>query len=248
MMKTLAKYFRFAAMLFALLMPALACSLSGVTGSGRVTSEARTVSGFDAVSLSGSGELVITQGETEGLTIEAEDNILPHIKTEVKNGELIIAFDREDGGSFYRPTQPIQFNLALKDLRTLDLSGSGSVYATALKADRLTVNVSGSGSVKFDQLQANDLNYDLSGSGQAELSGQVTSQQVNIGGSGDYRAGDLESQTAVVKMSGSASVTLWAQESLDVHMSGSGSVSYYGSPKITSDTSGSGSLNSLGDK
>ena len=38
-----------------------------VVGSGRVATETRAVSNFDAVSLSGVGDLTITQGETEGL-------------------------------------------------------------------------------------------------------------------------------------------------------------------------------------
>ena len=60
-----------------------ACSLSSIqdsgetiTGSGNVVTENRPVSGFDGVSHTGIGRVIITQGEEESLTIEADDNIL----------------------------------------------------------------------------------------------------------------------------------------------------------------------------
>jgi hypothetical protein len=222
--------------------------LSVVRGSGDIQAEERPVSGFDAVNFSGNGELVITQGDTEGLTVEADDNLLPYIKTEVRNGELFIGFEKEDWETVYRPSQPIRFDLALKDLKALSLSGSGRITSPIINADRLSLDVSGSGSLMIDQLGAADLILGLSGSGQVDLSGEVASQQVGLSGSGSYLAGDLESQTAKVTSDGSGSGTVWVSENLDVTLSGSGSVSYFGSPTVTSDVSGSGSLTSLGGK
>jgi hypothetical protein len=246
-MKSLIQLIRFSILTIVLLtLPA--CGLRVIEGSGQIETESRPVSGFDAVNFSGSGELVITQGNTEALTVEADDNLLPYIKTEVRNGELFIGFDREDGDAFYRPSQPVRFNLAVKDLRRAALSGSGSISMGELNTDRLTLEVSGSGNVRIDQLQAPEMTFNLSGSGQADLSGQVASQQIDISGSGGYRAGDLESERAALQTSGSASAVLWVNDSLDVEISGSGSVSYYGSPTINSNVSGSGSLTSLGDK
>lgn len=247
-MKTVNKLTCKSILVVMLLLLLTACGLSVVQGSGNIQTEARPVSGFDRVMFAGNGELVITQGDTESLTVEADDNLLPLIKTEVKNGELFIGFDKEDWDTFYRPSQPIRFNLALDDLSALTLSGSGRATMAELIADHLLIEVSGSGSVEVDQLQASDLSLVLSGSGQVELSGQATLQEVGISGSGTYHGGDLESQTASVSSSGSGSGTLWVRESLEAKLSGSGSVSYYGSPAVTSESSGSGSLTSLGEK
>src|SRR5690242_12646963 len=54
-----------------------------VHGSGNVVTEARPVSGFDRVSVSGAGQLKVTQGDAESLTIETDDNLLPYIRSEV---------------------------------------------------------------------------------------------------------------------------------------------------------------------
>src|SRR5437870_5172514 len=61
-----------------------------VHGSGNIVTEDRQVSGFDGVSVSGAGELIISQGNVEALRIETDDNLLPLIKSEVHDGRLLI--------------------------------------------------------------------------------------------------------------------------------------------------------------
>src|SRR5512134_3419247 len=50
-------------------------------GSGNVITQTREVGDFDKVSFSSFGELTIQQGESESLSIEAEDNVLAEIET-----------------------------------------------------------------------------------------------------------------------------------------------------------------------
>jgi hypothetical protein len=50
--------------------------------------EPRTVPGFSAVSLSGSGQVTIEQTGRESLTVTTDDNLLPYIKTDVKGNTL----------------------------------------------------------------------------------------------------------------------------------------------------------------
>mgnify|MGYP002682593131 CR=1 FL=1 len=86
--------------LFIILVAALALSACNVnlqignneviTGSGNVATREIEVSGFDAVRLAGVGDLTITQGQTESLTIEAEDNILDVLESKVRAGELVL--------------------------------------------------------------------------------------------------------------------------------------------------------------
>ena len=68
----------------------LLSACNAVRGSGDVVTETRAVSGFDQVSLSGQGELIVTQGDQESLEIEAEDNIIAVIETEVRGNTLYI--------------------------------------------------------------------------------------------------------------------------------------------------------------
>ena len=52
-------------------------NVKSLTGSGNIVTEDRPVSDFDQIVLTGLGEMIITQGDTESLTIEADDDTPP---------------------------------------------------------------------------------------------------------------------------------------------------------------------------
>ena len=215
-----------------------------VTGSGKVVSETRTVANFDKVSVGGSGELVITQGDEESLVIRADDNLLPFIKSQVSGGELSIGWENAN----LRPSQTIRYELRVKNLGAIQLSGSLQAKAEQLKCEHLSVGISGSGKVSIAKLEAKELDVQVSGSGEFELSGHVNVQKVGISGSGRYAAGDLGSERVEANVSGSGNLTIWATQNLSTHISGSGDVNYYGTPSVQSEISGSGRVRSLGAK
>jgi hypothetical protein len=220
--------------------------LNVTTGSGNVISEDREVNNFDGVDLAGSGDLIITQGDEEALVIEAEDNILPLIESEVRNGTLRLGMKPTSG--IVNTRRGIKYYLTVQNLSEIMLSGSGSISAEQLDSGNLAVNVSGSGEVAIDELTADEVSMQISGSGNIDVAGSVDQQRLVVSGSGNYRAGDLASQIADIRVSGSGEATVWASESLNIEISGSGDVEYYGNPQVNQQTSGSGSTRSLGDK
>ena len=223
-----------------------ACNLNIVRGSGDIVTEARNVSDFERVALSGSGELIIIQDGEESLTIETDDNVMQYIKSEVRGETLELDFDPVRTGSI-SPTR-LTFTLHVNDLRSLDIAGSGMVTAESIVTDRLDVEVSGSGNIEVDSLMADVVETKISGSGEVNLSGEITKQAIEISGSGKYETQNLRCETAIVDVSGSGKATVWATDALETHIAGSGSVSYYGNPKTDSSTSGSGTVRSLGEK
>ena len=246
------------------LMALLLTACGSERGSGNLITEDREVSDFDRVELIGVGELTLTQGGSESLTIEAEDNVMPQIKSEVRNDTLVIGLE-SDLLDRIEPTKPIKFDLTVKELKGLSLSGSGNINSANLNTEDLDLTLSGSGDIKIANLAAEDVEFalsgsgelaidtfsaekveaTLSGSGQVELAGQVSEQKIAISGSGEYRAAELESQEAEIEVSGSGDVTVWANERLDVEMNGSGDVDYIGAATVTEDISGSGSVTRL---
>jgi len=220
-----------------------ACQMA--RGSGDMVTERREASNFDSVTLLGSGEVIIVQDGEESLTIETDDNILQYITSEVSGGTLILAF--EPGTANISPTK-LTFTVGVDDLVGASVDGSGDIVAGSLETGSLDVDISGSGMVKIDNLTAEELTVVIEGSGDAELAGQVKQQTVNIDGSGEYRAGDLRSDSATVNVDGSIGAIVWAVKTLNVTINGSGSVGYYGSPSVSYSEEGSGSLNSVGEK
>jgi hypothetical protein len=188
-------------------------------GAGSIVSESRDVSGFDEVELRGFGNLSIEQTGGESLTVEAEEDVLPKLATEVVNGRLIIG---PEPGTTVRTTGPIDYELTVENLNALEVSGSGNVQAEGIETDRLAVTVGGAGNVK--------------------IGGEADEQEVNVSGSGVYRAEDLESREAKVGVAGAGSAIVNASEELDADVGGAGSVEYVGDPDVEQDVSGAGRL------
>jgi Putative auto-transporter adhesin, head GIN domain len=182
-----------------------------------VTSESRNVSGFEEVELQGVGNLSIQQTDSESLTVEAEEDVLSKIRTEVENDRLIIG---PEPNTSIQTTQPINYDLTVKDLNALKVSGSGNVDAEDISTDELAVTTSGTGNVK--------------------ISGEADSQGINISGSGSYQAEDLESKEVKVDVGGSGSAIVNVSDELDAKVSGIGSVEYIGDPTVNQYVSGAG--------
>jgi hypothetical protein len=219
-----------------------ACSgAKTIQGSGNVTTESRDVSDFSEVELQGIGNLTVQQTSSESLTIEAEDNIIPYLKTEVQNNRLTLYIEN---GVNLRTTEPINYRLTVKDLSDLKLTGSGMINVENINTNNLKITTTGSGNVRANT-DINNLEVALSGSGDAKMDGKTDSQAVNISGSSRYQAEDLQSKEAKIVISGSGLATLNVSDTLDARISGSGSVQYRGEPTVSTQISGSGGVSKL---
>jgi hypothetical protein len=214
-----------------------------VQGSGNVKTESRDVRGFDAVEVAGIGTLVVTQGDSEHLTISAEDNILPKLASDVVNGRLEL---HPEANTHLDTTQPIRYDLTVKQLKEIRLAGSGDIQASTLNADSLDLAVAGSGNGNIGHLTAKTLNVTIAGSGTLTLAGQAVQQNVHISGSGRYRASDLQSQQANVDIAGSGDCAVRVSDRFDVMIAGSGNVTYLGSPTVNQTIVGSGRVSKAG--
>jgi len=214
-------------------------------GSGKVVTETRDVKYFDRVTLKGSGNLIIEQGDEESLTIEAENNIIPMITTEVQRTNLVIDYEWRFL-SIRIPTKPINFYLKVKDIKAITLSGSGTIKSDSLKGEQIDINISGSGKADLN-VNVKEINTRISGSGSVKVAGEAEKQEIVISGSGSYPASGLASKECRIVISGSGSCIVRVSDDLDVHISGSGNVSYIGNPMINQDISGSGKVNNFSD-
>lgn len=219
-----------------------------VEGSGNIISEDRPVSGFDRISLSGFGDVTVEQGTSESLTVHTDDNIMPYIETEVKGNTLVLGFTNAGERRSFDPTDGIKFDLVVKDLSRIDISGAGKVNIDRLETSRLQIDLSGAGSLEIDSLLADELVTRISGAGSIIIAGQVKGQEVTHSGVGTYYAADLESETAIFDISGAGSATIWVSETLDVEISGLGNIIYYGNPRVIQNVSGLGKLINQGEK
>lgn len=212
-----------------------------VIGSGKVITQSREVGDFSRISFSGMGDLLISQSNYPGLSIDAEDNIIDFLKTEVYDGTLHVNF--KDANAFnIHNTKPIVIKASVTKLEGIRFSGSGSIATqNQLDINDLKLSISGSANVDLN-VKGNKLTTILSGLGQITSRGSVNSQEIWLSGSGIYQGQDLTSETVTINLSGAGKVTIDAKRSLDVSISGAGTVWYLGDPKIHQVISGSGKL------
>jgi hypothetical protein len=204
-------------------------------GSGKIVTETRDVSHFDSLELSGIGDITLIQSDQEALEIEAEDNVLQHITTEVRNGTLYIGLEPK----VILPTKPVKYTLKMHNIHGLATRGVSSVKSSgSIHTDRLEIDISGTGSIELEDLTCANLSISISGAGSFQASGKASDQKITLSGAGNYRGQDLQSQTAEVTISGLGQVTLWVTDRLDVTISGTGGVDYYGTPEINQQVSG----------
>jgi hypothetical protein len=229
-----------------------------VMGSGEVVEESRSVGGITGVELAMQGTLQIERGESESLRIEAEDNLLEYIETDVFGGTLTI---RSSSGVNLQNTEPIRYYLTVTGLDSIVVSSSGDITAPGFEADRfsvtdhssgdvtlgpmvcdsLDVQVSSSGNVTVESLEAASIEVQISSSGNVRVGqGTVDTQEVRINSSGEYEAGALASGEARVYLTSSGGATLRVQDHLTADLSSSGDIVYYGNPSLDENTTSSG--------
>lgn len=213
-------------------------------GSGNVITETREVSNFDRIALSGIGDVTLIQGNEDSLKIEAEDNVIPYIITEVEDETLYIDFKHKA----IIPRESIKFIITMREIRGLATKGVSNLEADKVETDSLDIGISGTGNVNINKLSAESLTINISGAGNFSAEGQVTDQKVSLSGAGNYDGEDLETRTTDVAISGIGQVSLWVTDQLNVTISGTGGVDYYGSPQVNQQISGLGKVDHKGNK
>jgi len=213
-----------------------------VNGSGNVVTEERDAGGFQQVSFALMGRMVLRPGDTESVTITADDNIMRLIEAEVRDGVLHVGRTSEAGMAQLRPSEEIVYEVTYRELSGLSLSGSGSMDLAGLETPFLELSLSGSGAVIVKGLEGGQIRTSISGSGAINLSGTADSHSLDLSGSGTYRTGELVSRDARLTISGSGTAVVNATETLSVMLSGSGVVRYMGDPDLTESVSGSGAI------
>jgi hypothetical protein len=217
----------------------LRIGFGGVTGSGKIQTDTRAVSGFQAISLKTSANLVLRQGSREGVELRADDNVLPLIETRVVDGTLEIR--GRDGASYSTKTKPV-ITVDLIRLSGLSVSGSGDIRGDGLTSPALKIAVSGAGDIRLNKLAVDDLGIKVTGSGDVRFNGRAGKLGIAIAGSGDVATAGLEADEVSVSISGSGNASVNARKTLAVSIAGSGDVTYSGDAVPKTSIAGSGTV------
>ena len=191
--------------------------IGGVHGSGVRKTEKRDLPAFNSLDTSGAFEVEVNCQKPATFEIEADDNILPLIQTEVKNGVLHVTTTKS-----YSSRGGIILRITVPDLASVKSTGAGKFHVSDVKNDSFEVQ--------------------STGAAQVVVSGQTKSAKIGSTGAGKIDAHNLRAKNAEVSVTGAASVEVDAADELDVTVSGAGRVTYSGNPKLNKHVSGAGQV------
>ena len=209
-----------------------------------MTTQERALPTFSAIELRGIGDLHITQGEHAPLRIDADDEALSEMVTEVAGDRLVIRFDPWKALRFWGASRRADFYITLPDLTAVSVSGSGTIDMPSYSAHRLELTINGTGNVRAN-IGVNELKVAISGSGDATLTGIAHKQEVRISGAGTYSALGLQSREANVSIGGAGKAHVQVSETLDASIGGAGTVVYSGTPRVTQRIAGFGKVEQM---
>ena len=211
-------------------------------GQGSVATKVLSVPSFNGIDFQIAGDVVITQGSKQEVSVTGNANVIRNIKTRVSDGVWDINFGKKCFDHY-----ELIVNITTPDIEKVFLSGTGVITINNF-SDQSDLNliVSGSGRINIGAFSGcENLSINISGHGDILADSEFTSLKnldIVISGSGDYKGFPISTDECDINLSGSGNCEVFVREKLDVKISGSGNVYYEGNPSLTMNISGAGNV------
>lgn len=176
--------------------------------SGVTANEKRDVADFDSIETSGAITVEVVSQKGFNVSVEADQNILPYIKTEVDGDTLKIY--REGRFSFYGNSKVV-VRIAMPEIKRVDISGASTANISDVKEESLDLQCSGASKIS--------------------VSGEVKELRSEVSGASKIDAESLKAENAEVSASGASKASVSVTGDLNADASGASSISYIGEPK-----------------
>jgi hypothetical protein len=189
----------------------------GVAGSGKRVTQKRDVAAFTSINTQGAFNIDVVCQKPVALELEADDNIVPLISTEVSNNTLYIK-----GLQDFSVQEPISLKISVPNLDGLSVSGAGTMDISGMKNDKFEI--------------------DSSGAPKITVSGNTKVVDIDTSGAARIDTHKLHATKAIVDSKGVSKVDLAASDQLDVTISGPSFVTYEGDPVVNKTVHGPGKV------
>ena len=206
-----------------------------VRGNGKVVKEERTISGFDAITISNGIDVLISQDTFEKVVVEADENIQKILITEVKEGKLKIYLDESVNNA-----SQMKVYVTLKQLKSLEgNSGADVKSAGRINAESLKIHASSGSDVKME-VNCSQLFLDSSSGSDLTVSGSAQWLKASSSSGSDLNAAKLAAEKGEVSASSGSDLDVTATKEVKAHASSGADVTVYGNPAIRDTNRSSG--------
>jgi hypothetical protein len=208
-----------------------------VKGSGTITTENRTVTEkFTGIDVSSAIEVTLEQADKVEVIVEADDNLLNTIKTEVKNGKLVIS--NESYVTIRNGTRRVTVKMPI--IEDLEASSASSITnKNTLKGNQIFIKSSSAGSIKLD-LEMDAITCKSSSGSSIELKGLAMQLDTQASSGSTTKCFKLLANSIVADASSGSSIDVHPIVSLKAEASSGASIEYNSVPKNLQKKSSSG--------
>lgn len=208
---------------------------------GRKT-ETRPVSSFSGINASGIFNITISKGSKESLVIEADDKVLPYVRSEVRNGVLHLYLGNDNK---LKNVKTLKATVVMKNLDRVTLSGACKLTSNdTFTPGKFKGDCSGASEMTIT-LNTGQLNIETSGSCNVRMKANVTGDtKIDLSGASKIR-GDLKAADVKFNISGVSSVELnGSAKDFKLNVSGASKVKAedFVAKDVTVEASGAGKI------
>ncbi|MFK5958762.1 MAG: head GIN domain-containing protein [Lutibacter sp.] len=213
--------------------------ITGIRGNGNVVSEDRNInSDFDAIKVQQGINLYLTQGSVTDLNVEADENIIDLLITEVKNGELKIYFDK----NVYKAKERNVYLTATKISKISASSGASVKSENTLQVSSLDLSSSSGSSIKI-HVNASEVTSESSSGSTINIFGKTATFSAEASSGSSIDADKLEAIDVYAKASSGANIDVNVTGNLTAKASSGGDIDFEGNPThVNKKTSSGGSV------
>ncbi len=208
-----------------------------VMGSGKSATRDFNLTDFTQLDVGNAFQVEVTQADTFGVTITADDNLFDYIRVTREGNTLRISLDPTHRYSL--GLNAMQAKIKMPTLEGVVFSGATRGTIAGFKSTRdLSVNLSGASGLTGG-IDAGNVSLEASGASSVTLTGSGKDARLNASGASRFNLGDFALDTADVTLSGASSGAVNAKSKLGYDLSGASNLTYSGTPVIgKSQTSG----------
>ncbi len=152
-----------------------------VIGKGELVDNTIELSSFNKISIEGQASVSVAYGDTQKVTITAQQNIFEAMNNHVSNGKLFI--DYKEHTSVQSSKGIIVKIISPTAITDFSVDGSGDLIISGKPQDVFNTEINGSGSVNAYDLEVCNVSISIDGSGNCKVKATKT-LDVEINGSG----------------------------------------------------------------
>ncbi len=220
----------------------LVAGISSQALAGNENSQTRSVRDFDAIKVSTGVQLYLSMNDRQAVRIEADDEILEDVVTEVKDGTLHIYVRKNNIFKFFNwgSKSTVKAYVSATEINSLDASSGAYIRSeNTLKGSSLILDMSSGGGMALD-LVYKEIKMDGSSGANAKISGRAKNFNVSASSGSNIDARNLEAVNCEARASSGANISMVATDEISAHSSSGGSIRYSGNPGVKNINKSSG--------